>query len=180
MSNLPSRSQAENLLKQYIKNERLQHHCRMVAEAMAAYAQKLNQDEELWYQAGLLHDLDWEAYPDEHPNKAINDILKDYPQELLDAIAAHAPERTGKKPETEIERYLFACDELSGFMHAISLMRPGGFSDMKPKSVNKKLKDKSFAAAVPREDIQHGAELVGKPLHEHIQFLIEVFKKLEE
>jgi putative nucleotidyltransferase with HDIG domain len=176
MTALPSRAKAEELLAKYIKNEKLQHHCQTVAEAMAAYARQLGEDEELWYQAGLLHDLDWEAYPDEHPNKAITKILTDYPQELLNAIAAHAPDRTGKQPETQIERYLFACDELSGFMHAISLMRPGGFADMKPKSVSKKLKDKSFAAAVPREDITHGAELIGKPLHQHIQFLIDVFK----
>lgn len=175
---VPPRSQAQNLLEEYIKNPALRHHCVTVAQAMEAYATKLGEDTELWYQTGLLHDLDWEAYPDEHPNKAINDILaNDYPQEMLDAIAAHAPERTGKQPETLIERYLFACDELSGFMHAISLMRPGGFSDMKIKSVTKKLKDKAFAAAVPREDIARGAELIETPINDHIAFLIEVFKK---
>ena len=174
---LPARSEAEALLEKYIKNPALRHHCVTVAQAMEAYANKLGEDAELWYQTGLLHDLDWEAYPDEHPNKAINEILADkYPQEMLDAIAAHAPDRTGKQPETRIERYLFACDELSGFMHAVSILRPGGFSDMKVKSVSKKLKDKSFAAAVPREDITKGAELIETPLSDHIAFLIEVFK----
>lgn len=174
---LPSRESAHNLLGQYIKEDALRHHCQMVARAMEAYATKLGQDSELWYQTGLLHDLDWEAFPDEHPNKAIKELLADYPSAVLDAIAAHAPERTGKKPQTILERYLFACDELSGFMHAVSLMRPGGFSDMKAKSITKKLKDKSFAAAVPREDINQGAELIDTPLSDHITFLIEVFRE---
>lgn len=174
---LPTRTRAVELLEKYIKNEALRHHCYTVAKAMEAYATTLGQDTELWYQTGLLHDLDWEMFPDEHPHKAITELLAGYPQDMLDAIAAHAPERTGKQPESLIERYLFACDELSGFMHAISLMRPGGFSDMQVKSVTKKLKDKAFAAAVPREDITKGAELIETPLADHIAFLIEVFKK---
>lgn len=172
---LPSRIDSEKLLKEFIKNDKLLHHCYMVAQAMEAYAQDLGKDEELWYQTGLLHDLDWEMYPDEHPNKAINEILTDYPQEMLDAIATHAPGRTGKNPESQIEKYLFACDELSGLMHAVSLMRPNGFSDMRVKSVKKKIKDKSFAANVSREDINKGFELIGKTPDEHIGFLIEVF-----
>lgn len=174
--NLPSRQQTEALLSQYIKTEALHHHCQMVAQAMTAYATQLGENEELWYQAGLLHDLDWEMYPDEHPHKAVTEILTDYPSELIEAIRAHAPERTGKQPETLIERYLFACDELSGLMHAASLMRPNGFNDMEVKSIKKKLKDKSFAANVSREDIQHGFDLIGKSADEHIGFLIGVFK----
>ncbi len=173
---LPPRQQSEALLEEYVKNSALRHHCRMVGQAMEAYAQALGEDSELWYQAGLLHDLDWEMYPDEHPNKAIKHILAEYPEELRQAIAAHAPERTGKTAETSIEKYLFACDELSGIMHAVSLMRPNGFADMEPKSIKKKLKDKSFAANVSREDIQKGFELIGKTPDEHIGFLIEVFK----
>jgi len=173
---LPNRSQSEQLLENKIKNDALRHHCIMVARAMHAYAEHLGEDSELWYQTGLLHDLDWEAFPDEHPNKAIAEWLIEYPQEMRDAIAAHAPERTGKKPETLIEKYLFACDELSGFMHAVSILRPGGFSDMKPKSIKKKLKDKGFAASVSREDIAQGFELIKKTPDEHIGFLIEVFK----
>lgn len=173
---LPARSEAEALLDEYIKNDALKHHCVMVAHAMEAYAKELGEDAELWYQTGLLHDLDWEMFPDEHPNKAIADLLEAYPQELKDAIAAHAPDRTGKQPETTIERYLFACDELSGLMHAISLMRPNGFADMEVKSVKKKLKDKAFAANVSREDISQGIEMIGKTPEEHIAFLIGVFK----
>lgn len=179
MRNLPPRRKSIELLENYISNPKLRHHCYMVAEAMAAYAQALGEDTELWYQAGLLHDLDWEMYPDEHPNKAVTEILIDYPEQLIEAIKAHAPGRTGKKPESLIEKYLFACDEISGLMHAISLMRPNGFADMKVKSVKKKIKDKSFAANVDRADITHGCELIAKDLSEHIGFLIEVFKNID-
>lgn len=175
---LPSREASQKLLHEYMKNAALIHHCEMVAAAMEAYAKTLGEDQEVWYQAGLLHDLDWEMFPDEHPNKAITEILVQYPDELLQAIAAHAPDRTGKQPETLLERYLFACDELSGIMHAVSLMRPNGFADMQVKSVKKKLKDKSFAANVSRDDITKGFELIGKTPEEHIGFLIEVFKQV--
>lgn len=173
---LPPREQAEQLLTEHIQDENLRHHCQMVAQAMAAYAQKLSQDVELWYQTGLLHDLDWEEFPDEHPNKAIAEWLSEYPAELRNAVAAHAPERTGKKPETMLERYLFACDEISGFMNAVSLMRPNGFADMEAKSIKKKLKDKAFAANVSRDDIMEGMRLIETQPDDHINFLISVFK----
>lgn len=174
------RSKAEELLVEWIENENLQHHCRMVATAVEAYAKELGKDEaaiENWWLAGLLHDIDWEKKPDEHPNFALANIFPNYDldDEITEAIKAHAPERTGKEPETEIERYLFACDELSGFMHAVSLMRPTAFDGMKAKSVTKKLKDAKFAASVSRADIQKGADLIGKPLNEHIEFLAKVF-----
>lgn len=180
---MPSRKDSVDLLKDYIESESLIQHCEMVALAMERYAQSMGKPEEEvdeWWTAGLLHDLDWEKFPQEHPNKAVNEILPPagYSDEVISAIEAHAPERTGKEPETEIERYLFACDELSGFMNAVSLMRPNGFSDMKVKSVKKKLKDKRFAANVPREDIHKGVELIGKELSDHILFLIGVFKNL--
>ncbi|MBO6793433.1 MAG: HD domain-containing protein [Balneolaceae bacterium] len=175
------RADAEELLNSFIENDALRHHCQMVATAMEAYANHLsksNTEIEEWWIAGLLHDIDWEKHPDEHPNYAIEHIfpMYDISESVVEAIKAHAPERTGKSPLTEIERYLFACDELSGFMHAVSLMRPTGFEGMKPKSVNKKLKTANFAANVSREDINKGAELINKPLNEHIQFLIEIFE----
>lgn len=174
---MKTRQESVELLKQYVKTEALRNHCQMVAKAMEAYAKELGEDQELWYQAGLLHDLDWEMFPDEHPNKAVNELLMDYPVELIEAVRTHAPGRTGKQPATTLEKYLFACDEISGLMNAVSLMRPNGFADMNPKSVKKKLKDKSFAANVSREDIKQGFELIGKTPDEHIVFLIEVFKK---
>lgn len=180
---MTDRSETENLLETWIKNDALRHHCRMVAAAMEAYANELGKSEDevtKWWQAGLLHDLDWEAYPDEHPNKAINEILPNHnlDDEVIKAVEAHAPDRTGTEPASELDKYLFACDEISGFMHAVALMRPNGFEDMKPKSVKKKLKDKQFAANVPREDIYKGVELIDKSLDDHITFLAKVFNKI--
>ena len=174
---LPPRAAAQKLVAEYVKNDSLRHHMEMVAAAMEASALALGEDPELWYQAGLLHDLDWEMFPDEHTNRAVNEILREYPTELLNAILAHAPTRTGKQPDTLLEKYLFANDELSGLMHAASLMRPSRFADMEVKSIKKKLKDKAFAANVSREDIDHGFELIGKTPDEPIAFLIDVFKK---
>lgn len=177
----PDREHSLELLQEYVESDSLRQHSRMVADAMESYAKELDKpgnEIENWWMAGLLHDLDWEKFPDEHPNRAVNKILPPlgYPAEVLSAIKAHAPKRTGKEPETEIERYLFACDELSGFMNAVALMRPNGFADMKVKSVKKKLKDKRFAANVSREDIQKGVKFIDKDLSEHILFLIGVFK----
>jgi len=179
---MKSRDESIALLHKYIENKNLRFHCRMVAATMEGYADtlaKTNNEIKKRWATGLLHDLDWEKYPDEHPVKAVEEILPEagYPDDLVQAVKAHAPERTGKEPQTEIERYLFACDELSGFMNAVSLVRPNGFSDMRVKSVTKKLKDKSFAADVPREDIRKGAELINTDLKDHIAFLIEIFKK---
>ena len=179
MSTLPPRDQSITLLEQYIKNENLRNHCYMVAQALEAYAEELGEDKELWYQTGLLHDLDWEQYPDEHPNRAISEILADYPAALKQAVAAHAPELTGVKPQSTLDKYLYACDELSGFLNAYSLMRPEGFTGMKFKSVKKKLKDKAFAANVNREDIYDGFELIGREPADHVGFLIEVFNQAE-
>jgi putative nucleotidyltransferase with HDIG domain len=181
IADMPSREFSINLLDEYIESENLRDHCKMVAKAMEAYAGSLDKTDlevDKWWTAGLLHDLDWEKFPDEHPNRAVNHILPPlgYPTDVLHAIKAHAPERTGKSPESEIERYLFACDELAGFMNAVALMRPTGFSGMKVSSVRKKMKDKRFAANVPREDIEKGAELIEKELTDHIAFMIGIFE----
>lgn len=178
---MKTREETKILLKQYIKNESLINHSEMVAKAMEAYAASLNlsnEEVEEWWAAGYLHDLDWEMFPDEHPNKAINEILPQngYPKVIIEAIKAHGPQRTGKYPTTPIERYLFACDEISGFLNAASLMRPTKFEGMEVSSVKKKLKDKRFAANVSREDINKGLELINKSLEEHAEFLINVFQ----
>lgn len=173
---LPPREHAEQLLEKHIKNDALRHHCRMVAAALEAYAHELGEDMELWYQVGLLHDLDWEQYPEEHPHKAVNEFLVAYPEVLRNAVLAHGPELTGREPESPMERYLFACDELCGFLHAYALMRPEGFSGMNASKVRKKLKDRSFAANVSREHIEKGFSLIQKEPAGHIQFLIEVFE----
>ena len=173
---LPSREQSEQLLKKHITNDALRHHCHMVASAMEAYAQEFGEDHELWYQTGLLHDLDWEEYPDEHPHKAVSEFLVEYPEVLRNAILAHGPERTGREPETLMERYLFACDELSGFLHAYALMRPEEYVGMRASKVRKKLKDKAFAANVSREDMLAGAAELGVDLDEHVGFVLEALR----
>lgn len=177
----PDRDRSIELMHSYISSESLRNHCEMVARAMEGYARRLEKSDETvdkWWTAGLLHDLDWEKYPDEHPAKAVNEILPEngYDSEIIGAVEAHAPDRTGREPAAEIERYLFACDEISGFMNAVSLMRPNGFSDMKVKSVTKKLKDKKFAQNVPRDDMRKGAKLIDLELRDHIQNLITFFK----
>lgn len=176
-----TREESLKLLNEYVKSASLLNHCMMVAKAMEGYAKSKNlssEEVEIWWAAGLLHDLDWELYPDEHPNKAVNEILPPlgYSIELIEAIKAHGPERTGKQPETQIERYLFACDELSGFINAVSLVRPTKLEGMEPKSVIKRLKDNHFAANVSREDIKKGCELIEKDISEHAAFLISVFQ----
>lgn len=172
---LPSRQETHALLEQNIQNQALRHHCEMVATAMEAYARKHAEDEELWYQTGLLHDLDYEKYPDQHPFKAANELLVGYPPELIRAVLAHGPEITGVEPSSSMDRYLFACDELSGFMHAYSLMRPEGFKGMQASKIIKKLTDLNFAAKVNRSDIEKGFKLIAEDPACHIQFLITTF-----
>jgi putative nucleotidyltransferase with HDIG domain len=174
-----NRQAAQTLLEQYVKNPSLRRHCEMVSQAMGAYADKLEKDHELWSLTGLLHDLDWEMFPDEHPMKAVAEILPQAgaPAELVEAIAAHAPARSGQEPHTLMERYLFACDEASGFLDAVAKIRPNGYTDLSWPSVHKKMKDKRFAANVSREDIVKGAKLIELTLDDHISFLIDVFKR---
>ena len=177
MNNLPSRTESEALLEKHVENEALRHHCVMVAQALEAYANELGEDAELWYQTGILHDSDYDKYPDEHPLRSLGDWLKDYPAEMRQAIAAHYQLKTGQAPESLLDKYLLACDEISGFMHAVSLVRPEGFDGMQPKSIKKKLKNPAFAAKVSREDVASGLELIGKTADEHFSFLIKVFAR---
>jgi putative nucleotidyltransferase with HDIG domain len=169
------------LLHQYIKNENLRKHCYAVESAMRWYAQQQNEDEEKWAAAGLLHDLDWEMYPDTHPNTAVP-ILEEagYDKETIDAILGHAyPDRTNVPRESKLAKYLFACDEITGFITAYSLMKPGGMNDVEAKSIIKKMKDKAFARNVNRDDIKLGAEEIGIPLEEHITNVITILRNDE-
>ena len=179
------KKQAELLLNKYVKANSLLNHSHMVANAMKAYAKKLEKNENTihdWWLCGLLHDIDWEAYPDQHPNHAVEHIFPviELSDEIQHAILAHAPSRTGVTAESEMDRYLFACDEISGFIHAVSLMRPTAYDGMKVKSVMKKLKTLNFAANVSRNDIHTGVELIGESLSDHILFLIDVFQDAKQ
>lgn len=176
-----SEAKAEELLKNHVKDDYQLLHAFMVASAMKAYAEKMGEDRELWYITGLLHDLDYEEFPKEHPMRSIHWLSEeDVPEELVQAIEAHAYQITGVEPETSLASALISVDELSGFLYAYFLMRPTGFEGMKATKVVKKLKDPTFAAKISRKDIYYGVEKLGVDLEDHMAFLIQVFKSLPE
>ena len=171
---LPDRADGLALLESWVENEGLRKHMLAVEAALRHYARMFDEDEELWGQSGLLHDLDWEKHPDEHPNRAVAELEgRHYPRQLIRAIQAHAPDRTGVEPESRLDKVLFACDELAGLVHACCLVRPNGIDDLSPKSVTKKLRDKAFAAGVNRDDVARGVELMEMERAEHIQNVID-------
>ena len=175
---LPTREKAKELLFEKVKDEYQLKHSEMVANAMEAYAKKFGEDVELWYMTGLLHDLDYYAFPTEHPAKSVEWFKEwGYPDELIHAVESHAFMRTNIKPKTKIAKALIACDEMSGLLYAYSLMRPTGFDGMEVKSVKKKFKDKSFAAKVDRSDIQFGMDELGVEFNDHVELLINVFSQ---
>lgn len=174
---VPTREEALELLNEWVESPSLRNHMKSVEAAVRLYARKFGADEEVWGLAGLLHDLDWEKYPDEHPARAVEELRgRGYPEEVIHAILAHAADRTGVEPESELDRTLFACDEITGLITATALMRPTGISDLTPKSVKKKMKDPAFARGVSREDVRRGTELLGVELDEHIANVIEAMR----
>jgi putative nucleotidyltransferase with HDIG domain len=169
------------LLTEFTLSESLRKHALAVEACMRAYAGKLGGDEELWGIVGLIHDFDYEKYPsaEEHPFKG-NEILKErgFPDEVRRAIMSHA-DYTGVTRETDMEKALFACDELAGFITATALIKPGkSLAEVDAKSVRKRMKDKAFARSVSREDIINGAAELGMELDEHITFCIEAMKSV--
>jgi putative nucleotidyltransferase with HDIG domain len=171
---MPDRNDALALLDEWVENPGLRTHMRAVEAAVRHYARQRGADEELWGLAGLLHDLDWERHPDDHPLKAVEKLRGlGFPEEVLHAILAHRSDFTGVEPETELDRVLRACDELSGLVVACCLVRPNGIDDLTPKSVTKKLKDKAFAAGVDRDEVERGVELIGVDRATHIQNVID-------
>jgi putative nucleotidyltransferase with HDIG domain len=175
-----TRNEAFDLLCEYTKGDGLRKHAIAVETAVRAYAKKFGQDEELWSITGLLHDFDYEMYPTmpDHPMKG-SEILKEkgYPEEMRTAILGHAS-YTNVPRESLLAKTLFACDELSGFITACTLVRPNKkIAELEVSSVKKKMKDKGFARTVNREEIVQGAEELGIPLDEHIRFVIEALKK---
>ena len=180
MADLPNREEALNLFFEYTKSESLRKHGLAVEQVMRQLARKYSADEELWGITGLLHDFDYERYPtaEDHPSKG-NEILrqKGYPPEMLAAIMGHA-DYTGVARESLLAKALFSCDELSGFIFAVTYVRPSkSILDVKGKSVTKKLNDKGFAAKVSREDVNNGIEELGVDRVEHIQFVIDALAK---
>ena len=182
-----SREDALALMHEYTGNENLRRHMYAVEAAMRAYAREYGEDEELWGITGLLHDFDYERWPNdahepdaEHPSAGV-EILRErgYPEEMRRAIMGHA-EYTGVPRDTLMARTLYAVDELTGFITACALVRPNGISDMKVKSVKKKLKDQAFARGVDREDLKKGAEELGVDLNEHIAFVIDAMRDIQD
>ena len=172
-----------SILNEYTKSESLIKHALAVETCVRAYAKKFNEDEEYWGNVALLHDFDYEMYPTEkeHPFKG-SEILKEkgFDDDFRRAVLSHA-DYTGVKRETMLEKVLFACDELAGFITAVTFVRPSKTVDeVEVKSVKKKLKDKAFARAVSREDIILGADELNIPLEEHIEFCIMAMREKKE
>jgi putative nucleotidyltransferase with HDIG domain len=171
-----SRDDAWALVCEWVESDSLRKHLLGVEAAMRAYARKNGADEERWAVTALVHDLDYERYPDldtGHPRYAIKELEeRGYPQDIIDAVAGHA-EFLNVSRETDMAKTLFAVDELSGFIGACAMVRPTGIEGMKPKSVKKKLKQPSFAAAVDRDQVQRGIEELGVDQDEHIALIIE-------
>jgi putative nucleotidyltransferase with HDIG domain len=176
---MTNRTEAWDLLTEFTQSESLRKHALAVEACMRSYARKFGADEELWGVVGLIHDFDYEKYPSaqEHPFKG-NEILRErgYSDEIRRAIMSHA-EYSGVSRDTPMEKALFACDELAGFITAVALVKPGkSLTEVDAKSVRKKMKDKAFARSVNRDDIVNGARDLGVDLDEHITFCIEALK----
>ncbi|CUS76856.1 metal dependent phosphohydrolase [Candidatus Kryptobacter tengchongensis] len=180
---MPTYEDALNLLFEFTESENLRKHAFAVESAMRAYARKFGEDEEKWAIVGLLHDFDYEKFPtpDQHPwvgSKILEE--RGYPEDIRRAILGHA-DYTGVPRDTLMAKVLYACDELCGFITAVALVRPNKkIEEVTVESVKKKLKDKAFARSVNRNDIYKGAEELGIPLDEHIQFVIEAMKSIAD
>jgi putative nucleotidyltransferase with HDIG domain len=176
-----NRAEALALVKEYTTNPSLVKHMLAVEAAMRAYAKKLGEDEERWGIVGLLHDFDYERWPNapDHPLKG-SEILRQrgYPEDVIYAIKSHADYLPDCPRTHQIDKALYACDELAGLITAAALVRPNGITDLTAASVKKKMKSKSFARNVKREDVERGAADFGVELTEHIQFIIDAMKPM--
>jgi putative nucleotidyltransferase with HDIG domain len=175
-----TRERAWETLTRYTKSESLLRHALAVEASVRRYARQYGEDEELWGCTALLHDFDYEIHPtlDKHPQDGAPILREEgYPDELIDAALSHA-EHLQMPRDTPLRKVLFACDELSGFVHACGLVRPTGLDGLEPKSVRKKLKQPSFAAGVHRDEVYAGAELLGLELDEHIANVIAALRPI--
>ncbi|HEV2107570.1 MAG TPA: HD domain-containing protein [Thermomicrobiales bacterium] len=173
---MPSREATWDLVTEYVNSESLRRHCLAVETAMAAYAARFNEDPAPWGIVGLVHDFDYEIHPtaEEHPEAGVP-ILRErgYPEWVVRAVRSHA-EYLDVSRDSPLEKCLFAVDELTGFISAVSLVRPSrAVADVTPSSVRKKMKDKAFARAVDRDEMRRGAEELGVDFDEHVQFVID-------
>lgn len=181
--NVLSKDEAKNLLNDWVKNARLQLHMKQVAALMLAWAKEKENLNEAgawrWELAGLLHDADWDQWPEQHCKKIIEELENRHiDPEIIRAIASHGHVHFGVIPKTKMDKMLYAFDELSGLIHAYALMRPNGYTGMELKGVKKRLKEKSFAANVSREDIHDACERADVLLDELINFIIPIQAKV--
>jgi predicted hydrolase (HD superfamily) len=170
-----TRTEAQQILVSMTKSPSLLRHMRTVELVMEAYATKLGENTEEWAVTGLLHDADYEAFPDQHPNVIVDKLRGMKEDKIAHAISAHYT-KWGVSYDTTLDKALLATDELTGFIVACAQIRPDGIASLETKSVVKKLKDKGFAAKVDREEVYKGAELFGVDMNEHIAFIIDVLK----
>lgn len=168
-----TREEAQAILISMTKGESLLRHARTVELVMEAYGKRFNEDPEEWAITGMLHDADYEAYPEEHPNRIVSMLREKGEEKIAHAISAHYT-KWGVSYDTLLDKALLASDELTGFIVACCQVRPDGIVGLTPKSVKKKLKSKGFAAKVERDEIQAGVDLLGIEITEHIQFIINV------
>ena len=176
----PTRSQAWETLTRYTKSEALLRHALAVEASTGWYARRYGDDEERWRVVALLHDFDYEIHPtlDRHPQDGAPLLREEgYPEDVIEAVLSHA-EHLHMPRDTQLKKTLFACDELSGFIHACGLVRPTGLDGLEPKSVRKKLKQPSFAAGVHRDEVYAGAELLGIELDDHIRNVVEALQPI--
>lgn len=172
-------TEARSILSEYTSNPSLLRHMRTIELVMEAYAEKLGEDKELWAIAGLLHDADYERFPEEHPGIIVKLLRERGEEQLAHAISAHYT-KWNVPYHSVLDKALLACDELTGFIVACAQVRPEGIASLEVKSVIKKLKDKGFAAKVERDEVYKGAELFGVELSAHIEFIINVLRKNKE
>ena len=176
----PTRERAWETLTRYTKSESLLRHALAVEASTAAYARKFGEDEVLWRVAALLHDFDYEMHPtlDKHPQDGAPILREEgYPETIVETVLSHA-EHLSLPRDTPLKKALFACDELSGFVHACALVRPTGLEGLEPKSVKKKLKQPSFAAGVHRDEVYKGAEELGVELDDHIRTIVAALQPI--
>lgn len=175
--NVLSKEEALHLLNDWVENERLRLHMKQVAAVMKAWAlerEKLSEEEaHKWWLAGLLHDADWEKYPNDHCRVIIEELEKrSIDPSIMQCIASHGPKHFGVEPQSTMDKMIYAFDELSGFVHAAALVRPTKYEGMDVKSIQKKLKTPAFAAQVSREDIADAMTRINTPVEEIIDFII--------
>ena len=175
-----TRERAWETLTSYTKSDALLRHALGVEACLGWYARHFGEDEALWRAVGLLHDFDYEIHPtlDKHPQDGAPILREEgYPEEVIDAVLSHA-EHLAMPRDTLLKKTLFACDELSGFVHAVGLVRPTGLEGLEPKSVKKKLKQPSFAAGVHRDEVYAGSEGLGLELDEHIRNVVAALQPI--